>query len=329
MKKTVLFLVTIFLFFNGMLKGQNANNLTGNKNIQNEIRLIQSAGYIINHYGDSIWENISKTPLRILLITDSLEYLFNHNNPGKSFVLFQYDSLLNKNIYVRPRMFPPFLRATFPAVNGLDCIVVGNPKNTNKSNEDWVVMLLHEHFHLYQGENPLYKENVALLAQKIAKDSENWMLDYDFPYNDPTINKLFKEYSNSIYETYLSLNKVDFMEKMNIYIAKELEIQNQLTSNDNDYFRFQIWQEGIATFTELKYLEALNNSSKHFKEIYVLDFTLKNNELIKAYTSNFLTNDLSKDKRNVFYSIGLLEGIIKDETNPKWKTDYFKMRKDL
>lgn len=325
MKTIFISIFTICLLFNGLSKGENLNYHPLNADIQKEITLIKTTDYIINHFGDSIWENISSTPLRILLITDSLEYLFNHNNPDKSFELFKYDSLLNTNIYVRPKRFPPFLRATFPAVNGVDCIVVGDPKNTKKSDEDWIIMLLHEHFHLYQGANPQYNENISILAQKIANESENWMLDYDFPYNDTTINKLFKEYSYSIYETYISLNKNDFKEKMEQYLTNQAEIQNHLTSNDYNYFQFQIWQEGIATYTEYNYLNVLSHNSKFFKEIYAVDFTLKNEDLLRAYTSSLLKNDLQKNKRNLFYSIGLLKGIIKDETNPEWKTDYFRI----
>jgi len=325
MKAIIILSFSICLLFNGLLKGQNVNKLHIDDEIQKEITLIKVSDYIIDQYGDSIWKNISKTPLRILLITDSLEYLFNHNNPDKSFELFKYDSLLKTNIYVRSRRFPPFLRATFPAVNGEDCIVVGDPENTNKSNEDWIIMLLHEHFHLYQGSIPLYKKNIAELAQKIANNSENWMLDYDFPYADTTINNLFKKYSSSIYETHSHLCKENIKDKMDYNLIIQKEIQNYLTPNDYSYFQFQIWQEGIATYTEYKYLYALNLIDKYFEKNYALNFTLKHEDLLKAYSKNLLNADLQKNKRNLFYSIGLLKGIIKDETNPDWKTDYFRI----
>ncbi|TVQ19556.1 MAG: hypothetical protein EA361_00670 [Bacteroidetes bacterium] len=323
MKTILISIFTICLLFNGMSKGGSLSSNPLNADIQKEITLIKAADYIITHFGDSIWENISSTPLRILMITDSLEYLFNHNNPDDSFEWFKYDSLLNSNIYVRKRRFPPFLRATFPAVNGIDCIVVGDPKNTQMSDEDWIVMLLHEHFHLYQGIHPNYNENIAVLAQKISGDSDNWMLDYDFPYNDATLNKLFKEYSNSLLETFISLNKNDLKEKMERYVINQAEIRNHLTSHDYSYFQFQVWQEGIATYTEYKYLNALNNNSKYFHEKYALDFTLKNEDLITAYASGLLNSNLQKNTRNLFYAIGLLKGIIMDAANPEWKTDYF------
>lgn len=324
MKLIVTSIFAMSLFFNGFATEKSSKSFLANTDIRKEIALIRTTDYIIHHFGDSIWDNISKTPLRMLLITDSLEYLFNHDNPGTSFEWCQYDSILNTNIYVRPKKFPPFLRATFPAVNGIDCIVAGNPQNTEKSDEDWIIMLLHEHFHLYQNENPQYKENIALLAQRISKGANNWMLDYDFPYNDTTINELFKEYSHSVNETCNSLNKNNFNEEVKQCVTDRSEIQEHLSPDDCDYFRFQIWQEGIATYTEYQYLNILNLNCQYFKDVYNLDYTLKDETLLKAYTNYLLKTDLRKSQRDLFYSLGLLEGIIKDKTNPEWKTDYFR-----
>lgn len=324
MKTSVTLIFAICLFFNGLAQVKISKDIPANSDIRKEIALIRTTDYIIHHFGDSIWENISKTPLRKLLITDNLEYLFNHDDPGTGFEWYQYDSLLNTNIFVRPRKFPPFLRATFPAVNGLDCIVAGNPRNTEKSDEDWIIMLLHEHFHLYQNENRQYKENIAILAQKISKGNPNWMLDYNFPYHDTTINNLFREYTNSLYQTCISLNTNNFKEEVKLCAKALSEIQNHLTSDNYDYFRFQIWQEGTATFTEYQYLNTLSRNSQYFKDVYALDYTNRDKTLLKAYTDYLLETDLQKSQRDLFYSLSFLEGIIKDETNPEWKTDYFR-----
>lgn len=324
MKAFFILIFLLNLLLNGFAECEIPKNIPAKSTIQKEIALIRATHYIIQHFGDSIWGNISNTPLRILLITDSLEYLFNHDSLNASFEWYQYDSLLSTNIYVRPRKFPPFLRATFPAVNGIDCIVAGNPQNTEKTDEDWIIMLLHEHFHLYQNENPQYQKNISLLAQKISKGKDSWMLDYDFPYNNDTINKLFKDYSESIYDICISLNKNNLNERIKQYITNLSEIRNHMTPDYFDYFRFQIWQEGIATYTEYSYLKILSKKSKFFKQFYACDYTLKDENLINAYTNYLLKTDLRKSQRNLFYSLGLLEGILNDKINPKWKTEYFR-----
>ncbi len=329
MNRPIKALVSLFFLLNLLIncsaEGKTPKSLPVNSDIQKEICLIRTTQYVILHFGDSIWENISDTPLRILLITDSLEYLFNHDSPNASFEWYQYDSSLCTNIYVRPRKFPVFLRATFPAVNGIDCIVAGNTQNTEKSDEDWIIMLLHEHFHLYQNENPQYKKNISLLAQKISKGNDNWMLDYNFPYNDTIINELFKEYTSSVYNISMVLNNKNTNERVIPYVPDLSKIQNLMDPDDYDYFRFQIWQEGIATYTEYQYLKILSKNSNSFKESRALDYALKDEKLLKDYTKYLLETDLRKSQRNLFYSLGLLEGIINDEINPEWKTEYFKL----
>jgi hypothetical protein len=98
MKAFVSLIFLLNLFINCSAEGKIPKSIPVNTNIQKELCLIRTTQYVIHHFGDSIWENISNTPLRILLITDSLEYLFNHDSPNASFELYQYDSLLRTNI---------------------------------------------------------------------------------------------------------------------------------------------------------------------------------------------------------------------------------------
>jgi hypothetical protein len=326
--KSIITIICAFLILqNNFVKGQDFNTKVKNYGIENEVKLIHCTDYILNNFGDSIWENISKTPLRILLVSDSLEFLFNHSKPSKDFKLFTYDPVLRTNIYIRNRIFPTYLLAAFPAVNSVDCIVVGSPNNVNRKDEDWIIALLHEHFHVYQGTSLLYKKTKKVLGKKFEKKCPNWMLDYNFPYNKESVINLFNKYSNLIYETYRTLDKKDLKKKINQYKLVEIEIQNSLTQDDYDYFIFQIWQEGIARYTEFRYLKLLNINKKYLKDVYSLDYTSKEKKLVNTCISRLLNNDLQSNKRHIFYSLGLLKGIINDKTYPKWQNSYFKSLK--
>lgn len=111
---------------------------------------IREAINISKQMGEKIWNGINKVPFVILLVTDSLEFLVNHPYPSDDFKLSEDDKILNTKILYRKRLFPDFYLATFPAVNGVNCIVVGTPEKTNKNSSDWTITLLHEHFHQYQ-----------------------------------------------------------------------------------------------------------------------------------------------------------------------------------
>ena len=120
-----------------------------------EIR-IKEAMIISAQFGDKLFSGYDEVPLAIVLVTDSIEFLINHPNPSSDFKLSGQDSVLKTNIYYRKTQFNSHFLATFPAVNGLSCIVVGTPENTHKNSTEWIITLLHEHFHQYQNAYPDY-----------------------------------------------------------------------------------------------------------------------------------------------------------------------------
>ena len=100
--------------------------------------------------GGRLWPGLERTPFAILVVNDSAEYLLGHPSPTSDFGSIGLDSVLKLEISVRPRIYAPTLLATFPAVGGLPTIVVGTARHTGKSSSDWVLTLLHEHFHQWQ-----------------------------------------------------------------------------------------------------------------------------------------------------------------------------------
>mgnify|MGYP001810241125 CR=1 FL=1 len=116
---------------------------------QDKIR-IREAILISNQFEEQIWKNLGQLPFVILLVSDNTEFLVNHPYPSSDFQLSENDTILKTKIYFRSRRFSDKLLATFPAVNGVPCIVIGVPEKTNKSSSEWTITLLHEHFHQYQ-----------------------------------------------------------------------------------------------------------------------------------------------------------------------------------
>ncbi|HEX4851889.1 MAG TPA: hypothetical protein VFV08_13835, partial [Puia sp.] len=125
---------------------------------------IREASNIAKKFGDRLFNGYSSVPFAILLINDSTEFLIYHPNPSDDFKSLGYDSVLGSNVLYRHAIFSPSLLATFPAVNGLSCIVVGTPETTGKNSTEWIVTLLHEHFHQYQNAWPGYYESLNNLG---------------------------------------------------------------------------------------------------------------------------------------------------------------------
>ena len=129
---------------------------------RDRVRLAE-AMRLADKLGDEIWPGWRHTPMPVLLVTDSVEFLIGHSEPSADFAKLGYDSLLTREVRTRPRQFPPTLLATFPAVSGKPTIVIGSAERTGKSSTAWVLTLMHEHFHQWQSSRPDYYAGVARL----------------------------------------------------------------------------------------------------------------------------------------------------------------------
>jgi len=97
--------------------------------------------------------------------------------------------------------------------------------------------------------------------------------------------------------------------------------------DDYKYFSFQIWQEGIARYTEYKTSELAARKIKPSKDFRKLkDFTpfAKTAGILLKNTADEPKNiELAKNERVAFYSFGAFEGLLLDKTNPRWRERYF------
>jgi hypothetical protein len=292
--------------------------------LQDKIR-IKEAISISEQFGDKIWKGINGVPFVIILVTDSVEFLINHPFPSNDFTFLESDSVLKTKIYCRPRQYDKHFLATFPAVNGVTCIVVGTPENTHKNSTDWIITLLHEHFHQYEYASPKYFEGVDSLNLSGGDQTGMWMLNYPFPYADTGVIEQYKNYTSALWQT-LSNNKTrEFELSFNSYSMERKKFKQLLPSADYRYFSFQIWQEGIARYTEYKFLEVLSNYDPPEEIKRLPDFIP-----YKKYKATFYQEqskqlsalDLKSDKRICFYAIGFAEGLLLDKLNPNWRTNF-------
>lgn len=289
---------------------------------------IKEALRIFEELGDSVWKNRDSTPFAILLVTNDNEYLMNHSDPTEDFKPLGFDSAVGSEIYTRPRQVSSNFLATFPAVNGVSTIVVGIPENTNRSSLEWIITILHEHFHQMQSTHPDYYAGVEALDLAGEDKSGMWMLNYDFPYKDSAVSSQYKILVQSAKKTFLSIDSPDFEYNMKNHLSEREKFKALLNKKDYDYFSFQIWQEGMARYTEFDFAEILRlyyNPSDELTQLndYVsLDsfYTSKLNKLLMKADSQ----ELNDGERNCFYTLGALEGLILDKVNPDWKDDYFK-----
>lgn len=276
--------------------------------------------------GDKVWKGWGKSPFALLLVTPEYEFLMRHPNPPKEFAESGYDSALGSKIYYRKRTFNPEFLATM-YVGGVPTIVVGQAENTGaKTSARWVITLLHEHFHQFQYSQPDYQAGVKALDLARGDETGMWMLNYPFPYSDAGVNKRFSVMVEALADALKSAKTAQFSARLSAYIESRKQFEQALTPDDYRYFSFQLWQEGIARYTEYRVAKLAARLYDPTKEFTLMkDFSSFDQDAsatLNRILSRLPKLALDKDQRIAFYTVGAAEALLLDEANPDWQRRY-------
>jgi len=271
---------------------------------------------------DSLWPDWGKTPDPLLLVTSDTEYLTHFPQVPKEF------QKVGPDLYSRPRQFPPSLLATFPAFGPPSVIVIGEPANTlSKTSTPWLFTVMHEHFHQLQNAQPGYFNQVEQLGLSHGDSSGMWMLNYPFPYDDAKLGQSFAHLRELLLMTLAENDPKKAAELERSYRQARKQFFAQLSSDDHKYLSFQLWQEGIARYTQVKAAEAAEDLAPSPQFAALPDFTSFRvyGAAARAQTLDELKHvDLSRSRREVVYSFGAAEGFLLDRIRPGWKSEYFR-----
>jgi len=276
--------------------------------------------------GDSIWPGWTSAPFAVLLVTPEREFLVRHPRPSADFTRVGYDSLLRSEVLVRARTLSPALLATFPAVGGVPTIVVGTPRATGKSSTEWVLTLLHEHFHQLQTSRPDYYARVGALGLARGDQTGMWMLNYAFPYDSSLVQMRFGALAAHL-DSALSATAPDV--RQSHWLAARVAraaLRAALPADDERYLAFQMWQEGVARYTELL---AARFAARRFTPSAAFaalpDFVPFGAAAtrIESGIHAGLRAPLARDRRVAFYPVGAATALLLDEENAEWKGGYF------
>jgi hypothetical protein len=277
---------------------------------------------------DRIWPSWTSAPFAILLVTPEREFLLRHPRPSPDFKSIGYDSLLLTDVLVRPRQFAPNLLATFPAVGGVPTIVVGLPGATGKNSTEWVLTLLHEHFHQLQQSRPGYFARVDSLGLARGDRTGMWMLNYAFPYDSARVRARFAAFTQQL-DSALAISADDQRAAARwsaVRIARR-GLESALTRDDDRYLAFQMWQEGVARYTEF--------AVAHFAATQytpVAAFTALPDYVPYATTAGRIESNvraglrgssLERGNRVAFYPAGAAYALMLDRIAPTWRSRYF------
>ncbi|HEV2764907.1 MAG TPA: hypothetical protein VGV38_18135 [Pyrinomonadaceae bacterium] len=279
--------------------------------------------------GERVWEGWDKAPFALLLVTPEHEFLIRHPRPSADFAPLGRDPVLRGDVYFRKRQFGTNLLATFPAVGGVPTVVIGQAENTSKkTSTPWVVTVLHEHFHQLQNSQPTYYADVNALNLSRGDQTGMWMLNYAFPYSSPEVSRHFNAMSRALAEALRARNRAELSAKVAAYLEARKEFARLLSPDDYKYFSFQVWQEGVARYTEYRVAELAAKSYRPSRAFRALKdykpFKTVADEIRAGILNELTTLRLEGEhyRRVAFYPFGAGEALLLDRINPGWKSRY-------
>ena len=288
---------------------------------------IAEAFRISDQLGERIWPGWRRVPFAVLLVTPEREFLVGHPHPSADFTRVGRDPLLG-DVFTRPRVFPATLQATFPAVSGLPTIVVGDAEHTGLRSTAWTLMLLHEHFHQLQTALPGYFEGVDALRLARGDTTGMWMLNYAFPYDSAPVAARFAEFTHAAAALIADRRPSRPGERARFasFLAARDRLRASLSPDDYRYLAFQLWQEGVARYTEYALARLAAERYRPTSEFRALadyqPFDSAALAILDRITSGTRNPDLSRAKRVAFYPTGAAVALLLDDASPGWRREY-------
>ncbi|HEV8150683.1 MAG TPA: hypothetical protein VGP61_10910, partial [Gemmatimonadales bacterium] len=269
----------------------------------------------------------SSAPFAVLLVTPEREFLLRHPRPSADFKPLGYDSLLKADVFARARQYSPQLLATFPAVGGIPTIVIGQAEQTGKSSTEWVLTLLHEHFHQLQMSEPGYFSAVDSLQLSHGDQSGMWMLNYAFPYDSMPIQQRFRVLANTLATALAVRGTASFAARYAAHVKALASLREALAPGDYRYFEFQLWQEGVARYTEERVAQLAARRQVPGPSFRALpDFTpyeVVAGRLEARMLAEVHAAELARTRRVAFYPLGAATALLLDAARPGWQQRYF------
>ena len=158
------------------------------------------------------------------------------------------------------------------------------------------------------------------------------MLNYAFPYERDDVQKQFETMSLALAAA-LTSPRPGRGSKVEAYLQARRKFQQLVAADDNKYWEFQLWKEGMARYTEYQSARLAAAAYRPSREFRALQdyrpYREVARELHERIMRQLQTQKLGESKREVVYSVGAAEGLLLDQINPSWRRKYFVKKFDL
>ena len=262
--------------------------------------------------GEAIWPGYGSAPFGFLLIDGNTETLL-CQAPSPGFTPAGRDEATGCERHVRPRSgLPEGLLAAMPVFGPPSTIVMGTPQATGLAPARWRLTILHEHFHQWQSSLPAYYERVAALDLAGGDETGMWMLNYPFPYDRPDLVSAYAAAAGALHEAIAARGTPRFLDRLGHYLERRRAFASAAGERHWRYMEFQLWQEGVARWTEIAIGRASADPALR------AEAAAREGELIVELRRP----DLAASGRTVAYPLGAGEAMLLEACGPAWRARY-------
>lgn len=263
--------------------------------------------------GEALWPGYGTATFEFLLVEASAETLLCRKSVPPGFTADGQDELTGCARYLRPRTgLSDKLLAAMPLFGPPPTIVMGTPETTSRTPASWLRTILHEHFHQWQFSLPDYFARIDALDLKGDDESGMWALNYPFPYERPDVVAAQAAASIALADAVAARGMGDFNAKLDAYLVKRAAFRSAVNENDWRYIDFQLWQEGVARWTEIQ-----------LGKVYPDNEVARSASALEERTLKALREpDLAGQKREFVYAYGAAEAMLLEACGTDWRGRY-------
>ena len=190
--------------------------------------------------------------------------------------------------------------------------------------------MLHEHFHQFVYSQPGYYDAVSKLGLAHGDQSGMWMLNYPFPYDSSRTQRAFTAMTRALLDALSQTDQAALASKGAAFHRMMAAFRRSAPSEAVKYFDFQLWQEGVARYTEIALGELAAKAYTPTPEFSALpdfkSYASVAGEIRRGVLNDLGTMSLAKLKRVVVYSTGAGDALLLDKVRPSWKREFLSHR---
>jgi hypothetical protein len=268
---------------------------------------------IAREQGNRIWPGFGEAPFGLLLLEPGGETLLCHPGAPPGFSDAGLDSATGCRRFVRPRgTMPANWLAAMPLFGPPSTIVMGTPASTGLARPRWRSTVLHEHVHQWQAALPDYYARVAALDLAGGDETGMWMLNFAFPYADAGAVAAHAAASRALAAALAARGTPAFRARLTDYLRLRRAFAAATGARNWRYFEFQLWQEGVARWTEIAISRLWPDPAMR------AEADTYEREILAALAAP----DLAGQQRVAVYPMGAGEAMLLEACGPGWRERY-------